>query len=86
MLAALIIVFREVFEAGLIVGIVLAVTGSESEIALVSYDEAFAAGFEDMYRRVPDTTKVSQLIGWSPTRSLEDIVRDVVSQHERPRV
>src|ERR1700694_1209617 len=28
MLAALIIVFREVFEAGLIVGIVLAVTGS----------------------------------------------------------
>jgi UDP-glucose 4-epimerase len=66
--------------------LVLEVTGSESEIAFVPYDEAYTAGFEDMYRRVPDTSKVSQLIGWSPTRSLEDIIRDVVADHARPRV
>ena len=65
---------------------VLAVTGSASEVSLVPYDEAYAAGFEDMHRRVPDITKIAQLIGWSPTRSLEDIIRDVVADHERPRV
>jgi nucleoside-diphosphate-sugar epimerase len=35
---------------------------------------------------VPDITRVSQLIGWSPTRSLEDIIGDVVADHARPRV
>jgi UDP-glucose 4-epimerase len=65
---------------------VLEVTGSDSEVSLVSYDEAYAAGFEDMYRRVPDITKISQLTGWAPTRSLQDIIRDVVADHERPRV
>jgi UDP-glucose 4-epimerase len=65
---------------------VLAVTGSDSSISLVPYDEAYGEGFEDMYRRVPDITKVSQLIGWSPTSSLEDIIRDVVTDHDRPRV
>ena len=65
---------------------VLAVTGSASEVSLVPYDEAYAAGFEDMHRRVPDITKIAQLIGWSPTRSLEDIIRDVVAHHERSRV
>jgi UDP-glucose 4-epimerase len=65
---------------------VLAVTGSDSQIAFIPYDEAYTAGFEDMYRRVPDITRVSQLIGWSPTRSLEDIIGDVVADHARPRV
>ena len=32
-----------------------------------------------MYRRVPDIGKVSKFIGWSPTRSLEDIIRDVIA-------
>jgi UDP-glucose 4-epimerase len=65
---------------------VITVTGSASEISLVPYDEAYTAGFEDMYRRVPDVTKLAQLIGWSPTRSLDDIIRDVVADHERSRV
>jgi len=65
---------------------VLAVTGSPSEVSLVPYDEAYTAGFEDMYRRVPDITKIAQLTGWSPTRSLDDIIRDVVADHARPRV
>ncbi len=58
---------------------VIALTGSSSEIGLIPYDEAYGAGFEDMDRRVPDIAKVGALIGWSPTRSLEDIIADVAA-------
>lgn len=61
---------------------IIEVTGSESDISLIPYDEAYGEGFEDMYRRVPDTSKVQALIGWRPTRTLEDIVEDVVA-HQR---
>jgi UDP-glucose 4-epimerase len=57
-------------------------TGSDSDISLIPYDEAYGEGFEDMFRRVPDTGKVEALIGWRPTRSLEDVVRDVAA-HQR---
>ncbi len=45
-------------------------TGSNSEIALVPYDEAYEEGFEDMPRRVPDISKVNKLVGFKPERSL----------------
>jgi UDP-glucose 4-epimerase len=61
------------------------ITGSRSEISLIPYDDAYAEGFEDMYRRVPDTTKVRALLGWRPVRTLDDIIRDVV-EHSRRRV
>jgi len=61
---------------------ILAITGSSSEIRLTPYDEAYGKGFEDMYRRVPDIAKVSALLGWSPSRSLEDVIRDVIA--DRP--
>jgi nucleoside-diphosphate-sugar epimerase len=54
------------------------VAGSESEIAAVSYDEAYEEGFEDMHRRVPDTSKVARLLGWGRTLSLDEILADVV--------
>jgi nucleoside-diphosphate-sugar epimerase len=56
---------------------IVALTGSDSDVSLTPYDEAYGPGFEDMYRRVPDITKVRELIGWSPSRSLEDIITDV---------
>jgi UDP-glucose 4-epimerase len=56
---------------------IVALTGSDSRVSLTPYDEAYGPGFEDMYRRVPDITKVGELIGWSPSRSLEDIITDV---------
>jgi UDP-glucose 4-epimerase len=62
--------------------LIIDVTGSRSEISLIPYDEAYGEGFEDMYRRVPDTTKVRELIDWHPARSLQDVVRDVVA-HQR---
>jgi UDP-glucose 4-epimerase len=58
---------------------IIAVTGSSSEISLTSYADAYGDGFEDMYRRIPDTAKVRSLIGWRPTRSLDDIIVDVIA-------
>lgn len=53
------------------------ITGSTSEIIYVPYDEAYEAGFEDMQRRRPDTTRILNLLGWAPTRDLDQIVADV---------
>jgi UDP-glucose 4-epimerase len=52
-------------------------TGSDSEIGLVPYDQAYEEGFEDMQRRVPSIDKVRALLSWQPTRDLDDILRDV---------
>ena len=57
------------------------VTGSSSEIMLVPYDEAYEEGFEDMQRRIPDTTKINERIGWEPKRSLDQILADVIDEH-----
>jgi UDP-glucose 4-epimerase len=56
-------------------------TGSSSEIRLVPYDEAYEEGFEDMQRRIPDTTRIRERIGWEPTKSLDEILADVVDEH-----
>ena len=53
-------------------------TGSNSAIKLVPYDEAYESGFEDMPRRVPDLTKVEGLIGYRPEYSLDDILTQVI--------
>jgi UDP-glucose 4-epimerase len=58
------------------------VTESESEIVRVPYEEAYGAGFEDMARRIPDTSKIEAAIGWRPTATLDDILADVI-EHER---
>ncbi|MCW2970773.1 MAG: nucleoside-diphosphate-sugar epimerase [Solirubrobacterales bacterium] len=63
---------------------IIALTGSSSDVALTAYADAYGDGFEDMYRRIPDITKIGELIGWSPTRSLDDVVLDVV-QHQTRR-
>ena len=54
-------------------------TGSASEIMRVSYEQAYEEGFEDMMRRVPDTTKIRDAFGWTPTRTLDDILGDVIA-------
>ncbi len=57
---------------------VVQLTGSSSGISLIPYDEAYEDGFEDMHRRIPDIEKVGRIIGWQPTRTLNDIVADMV--------
>jgi len=55
-------------------------TDSASRIELVPYEKAYARGFEDMRRRVPDTTKLRELTGWQGRLSLEDILDDVIAE------
>jgi UDP-glucose 4-epimerase len=63
---------------------VISLTQTSSEIVLIPYHEAYGEGFEDMCRRVPDTTKVRDAIGWQPTASLDEIIRDVVDHELGP--
>lgn len=60
--------------------IVLQETGSRSKIRQVPYEEAYEEGFEDMERRVPDTTRARDLVGFRPTVGLRDIIRLVIEE------
>jgi UDP-glucose 4-epimerase len=53
-------------------------SGSNSPIKFIPYDEAYESGFEDMPRRVPDLTKVESLIGYRPVNTLDDILEQVI--------
>ena len=63
--------------------IVKTTAGSQSEIVLVPYNEAYEEGFEDMPRRVPDISKVNQWVGFRPTMKLEEIVKLVIEYQKR---
>jgi UDP-glucose 4-epimerase len=51
--------------------------GSTSAIEKVLYEKAYAPGFEDMQRRIPDISKIKRVIGWSPKRDLTEIIADI---------
>ena len=57
---------------------VKALTGSQSAIQYVPYEQAYEAGFEDMPRRSPDISKIQGLIGYEPRVSLDDIIQRVI--------
>ncbi len=59
---------------------IIAATGSSSKLEYLSYDEAYGAGFEDMQRRVPGLEKAQRLIGFQPTKTLNDIISDVAGE------
>ena len=61
---------------------VKAITQSDSPIVDVPYAEAYAPGFEDMQRRVPDTSRLHTLIGWQPQHTLDEILRSVVAYEQ----
>jgi UDP-glucose 4-epimerase len=56
-------------------------TDSDSEIVFVPYDEAYEEGFEDMPRRIPDTSKVNKLVGFKPEKRLDEILQIVIEFH-----
>jgi UDP-glucose 4-epimerase len=60
-------------------------TDSASPIHYVPYDEAYEAGFEDMPRRVPDISKLRDLIGYEPKLDLDAIIRTVVEHIRQNR-
>jgi UDP-glucose 4-epimerase len=55
---------------------------SASTIRYVPYNEAYAPGFEDMRRRVPDISKIHGAIGWTPVNRLEQILDDVIAYEQ----
>jgi len=56
---------------------IIEVLGSDSDITLMPYDQAYGEGYEDMRRRVPDNTKARQLVGFDPTTTLDEIIVSV---------
>jgi UDP-glucose 4-epimerase len=54
-------------------------TNSKSTIEYIPYEKAYAPGFEDMQRRVPDITKIKEAIKWQPQKDLTQIISDVAS-------
>jgi UDP-glucose 4-epimerase len=61
-------------------------TGSTSDVRLLTYEDAFEPGFEDMRRRVPDIGKITALTGWTPTRSLDDILDETIAHARAGRL
>jgi UDP-glucose 4-epimerase len=61
---------------------VIKMTGSDSKIVLVPYDQAYEEGFEDMRRRLPDLSKIESLIGYKPSIDLPELLAQIIS-HER---
>jgi nucleoside-diphosphate-sugar epimerase len=70
----------EEISIGRLAEMVIARTASKSKVQLIPYDEAYGPGFEDMQRRVPDTTKLRALTGWAPKYSLSDILTDAIAE------
>jgi len=64
---------------------VIARTDSRSTIRFVPYDEAYGDGFEELGRRQPDTGRTSSLVGWAPSRTVDDAIDDI-ARHERARL
>jgi UDP-glucose 4-epimerase len=58
---------------------VIELTGSSSTIEKIAYEKAYPEGFEDMQRRVPDISKIKQVLGWEPEINLDQIITDIAA-------
>ncbi len=61
---------------------IIRLTESKSQVTLVPYDKAYAPGFEDMQRRVPNLEKIYRTIGYSPSITLDESLGKVI-EYER---
>jgi UDP-glucose 4-epimerase len=60
-------------------------TGSQSPLVKIPYDQAYEEGFEDMPRRVPDISKIRALVGYEPSVELDEILTRVIASLVAPR-
>ena len=58
-------------------------SGSKSELKYIPYDEAYESGFEDMDRRCPDNSKIKKLLGYQPSKSLDEIIKITIDYHRK---
>lgn len=54
-------------------------SGSNSEIIYIPYEQAYGKGFEDMRRRTPNIEKIKNLIGFEPKIDLDGIIERVIA-------
>jgi UDP-glucose 4-epimerase len=58
---------------------VIELTGSRSELIFVPYEQVYGQGIDEMFHRAPAIDRIEAAVGWRPTRTLEEIVADVVA-------
>ncbi len=58
---------------------VIARTASPSRISYVPYAQAYGPGYEELGQRIPDTSALRALIGWTAVRSLDEVIDEVVA-------
>ena len=58
---------------------IIEITASKSTIEKIAYEKAYPEGFEDMQRRVPDISKIKQVLGWEPKINLDQIIKDIAA-------
>jgi UDP-glucose 4-epimerase len=59
---------------------------SSSAIVFVPYEDVFPHGaMEEMFHREPSIEKIGSAIGWAPTRTLDDILEDVIARARAER-
>ena len=58
---------------------VIELTGSSSTVEKIAYEKAYPEGFEDMQRRVPNISKIKQVLGWTPEINLDQIIKDIAA-------
>ncbi len=58
-------------------------TQSSSEIVFVPYEQAYETGFEDMQRRLPDITKIQNLISYKPSLDLPEMLEHIIAFHRK---
>jgi len=64
---------------------VIHLLGSSSTIRFIPYQQAYAEGFEDMRRRVPDNTRAARLVGFNPTTTLDQMILQVATAIQASR-
>jgi UDP-glucose 4-epimerase len=64
---------------------VIARTGSSSTVETLSYDEAYAPGFEELGSRRPVTTALETLTGWRARRTIDKAIDDVIAYQRADR-
>ena len=62
---------------------IIDITKSKSSVTYIPYSKAYEEGFEDMERRVPDTQRVKEAVGFEPTVDLEGIIKSVVEYYKK---
>jgi UDP-glucose 4-epimerase len=53
-------------------------TGSNSEIRYVPYEEAYSHSFDDLRRRVPSLDKIQKRVGYKPLKTLDEILITII--------